>query len=179
MTTALWGAIPSPSGSSLSIGPLERRAYGLMIALGAYTAVLWSQRRLRARGGDPEVVAAIALWSVPAGLVGARLYHVATDWQSFRGRWEDVPAVWQGGLGIPGGLLAGVVVGALVDLRQGMTMGEALDVVVTTLPVAQAIGRLGMRYHKHAPNSQGHRRRRRKSDKSWHTQDASSPGMLH
>jgi len=143
VTTALWGAIPSPTGSSLSIGPLELRAYGLMIALGAYTAVLWSQRRLRARGGDPEVVSAIALWAVPAGLIGARLYHVATDWRSFRGRWEDVPAVWQGGLGIPGGLMAGVVVGALVARRQGMTMGAALDVVVPTLPVAQAIGRLG------------------------------------
>ncbi len=143
MTAALWGAIPSPSGSSLAIGPLELRAYGLMIALGAYTAVLWSQRRLRARGEDPEVVSAIALWAVPAGLVGARLYHVATDWRSFRGRWEDVPAVWQGGLGIPGGLMAGVVVGVLVARRRGMTMGAALDVVVPTLPVAQAIGRLG------------------------------------
>ncbi len=143
MMSALWGAIPSPSRSSLALGPLELRAYGLMIALGAWTAVVWSQRRLRDRGGDPEVVSAIALWAVPAGLVGARLYHVATDWRSFRGRWEDVPAVWQGGLGIPGGLMAGVVVGVLVARRRGLTMGAALDVVVPTLPVAQAIGRLG------------------------------------
>ena len=143
MTAALWGAIPSPSRSSLAIGPLELRAYGLMIALGAYIAVVWSQRRLRARGGDPEVVSAIALWAIPAGLVGARLYHVATDWRSFRGRWEDVPAVWRGGLGIPGGLMAGVLVGVMVARRRGLRMGDALDVVVPTLPVAQAIGRFG------------------------------------
>ena len=143
MVGTLWASIPSPTSSSLIIGPLELRAYGLMIALGAFIAVAWSQRRLKARGGDPEIVSTIALWAIPAGLVGARLYHVLTDWRSFRGRWEDVPAVWQGGLGIPGGLIVGVVVGALVARRRGLGMGLALDVIVPTLPVAQAVGRLG------------------------------------
>ena len=83
------------------------------------------------------------MWAIPAGLVGSRLYHVATDWQSFRGRWEDVPAIWQGGLGIPGGLMAGVLVGALVARRRGLTVTAALDVMVPTIPVAQAIGRWG------------------------------------
>ncbi len=139
----LLGALPSPSTNSLSIGPLELRAYGLMIALGALTAVAWSRRRQAARGGDPEDMSTIALWAVPAGLVGARLYHVATDWRSFQGRWEDVPALWQGGLGIPGGLMAGVAVGVLVARRLGMSMAGAMDVMVPTIPVAQAIGRWG------------------------------------
>ena len=120
--TGVIGAIPSPSGNSISIGPLELRAYGLMIALGALVAVMWSQKRLAARGGDPEDIATIAMWAVPAGLIGSRLYHVATDWRSFRGRWEDVPAVWQGGLGIPGGLMAGVLVGVLVARSRGLSM---------------------------------------------------------
>ena len=137
------GAIPSPSGNSVSIGPLELRAYGLMIALGAFVAVVWSQKRLAARGGDPEDISTIAMWAVPAGLIGSRLYHVATDWRSFRGRWEDVPAVWQGGLGIPGGLMAGVLVGTLVARRRGLTMAAAMDVMVPTIPLAQAIGRFG------------------------------------
>tara|TARA_B110000014_G_scaffold150544_1_gene105054 strand:- start:389 stop:1054 length:666 start_codon:yes stop_codon:yes gene_type:complete len=85
----------------------------------------------------------IALWAVPAGLVGSRLYHVATDWRSFQGRWEDVPALWQGGLGIPGGLMAGVMVGVLVARRRGLSMAGAMDVMVPTIPVAQAIGRWG------------------------------------
>jgi len=141
--TGLIGAIPSPSGSSISIGPLELRAYGLMIALGALVAVMWSQKRLVARGGDPEDIATIAMWAVPAGLIGSRLYHVATDWRSFRGRWEDVPAVWQGGLGIPGGLMAGVLVGVLVARRRGLSMASAMDVMIPTIPLAQAIGRWG------------------------------------
>ena len=139
----LLGALPSPSTNSLSIGPLELRAYGLMIALGALTAVAWSRRRQAARGGDPEDMSTIALWAVPAGLVGARLYHVATDWRSFQGRWEDVPALWQGGLGIPGGLMAGVAVGVLVARRLGLSMAGAMDVMVPSIPVAQAIGRWG------------------------------------
>jgi len=114
-----------------------------MIALGVLVAVMWSQRRMTARGGDPEDIAALSMWAVPAGLIGSRLYHVATDWRSFRGRWEDVPAVWQGGLGIPGGLMAGVLVGVLVARRRGLTMAAAMDVVIPTLPVAQAIGRWG------------------------------------
>ena len=139
----LLGALPSPSTNSLSIVPLELRAYGLMIALGALTAVAWSRRRQAARGGDPEDMSTIALWAVPAGLVGSRLYHVATDWRSFQGRWEDVPALWQGGLGIPGGLMAGVAVGVLVARRRGLSMAGAMDVMVPTIPVAQAIGRWG------------------------------------
>ena len=139
----LFGALPSPSANSLSIGPLELRAYGLMIALGALTAVAWSRRRHAARGGDPEDMSTIALWAIPAGLVGSRLYHVATDWRSFQGRWEDVPALWQGGLGIPGGLTAGVTVGVLVARRRGLSMAGAMDVMVPTIPVAQAIGRWG------------------------------------
>ena len=139
----LFGPLPSPSANSLSIGPLELRAYGLMIALGALTAVAWSRRRHAARGGDPEDMSTIALWAIPAGLVGSRLYHVATDWRSFQGRWEDVPALWQGGLGIPGGLMAGVMVGVLVARRRGLSMAGAMDVMVPTIPVAQAIGRWG------------------------------------
>ena len=139
----LFGTLPSPSANSLSIGPLELRAYGLMIALGALTAVAWSRRRHAARGGDPEDMSTIALWAVPAGLVGSRLYHVATDWRSFQGRWEDVPALWQGGLGIPGGLVAGVMGGVLVARRRGLSMAGAMDVMVPTIPVAQAIGRWG------------------------------------
>lgn len=141
--TGVIGAIPSPSWNSISIGPLELRAYGLMIALGALVAVMWSQKRLAARGGDPEDIATIAMWAVPAGLIGSRLYHVATDWRSFGGRWEDVPAVWQGGLGIPGGLMAGVLVGVLVARRRGLSMASAMDVMIPTIPVAQAIGRWG------------------------------------
>jgi prolipoprotein diacylglyceryl transferase len=75
--------------------------------------------------------------------VGARAYHVVTDWQKFRGRWLEVFAIWQGGLGIPGGLIAGVAVGAWIAHRRGLPVARLLDAVAPAIPVAQAIGRLG------------------------------------
>ena len=107
-------AIPSPSTGSFGLGPLEIRGYGVMIALGVIVAVSWAQRRWVDKGGTADHISTIAIWAVPAGLLGSRLYHVVTDWKRFLGRWEDVPAVWQGGLGIPGGLAAGVIVGLLI-----------------------------------------------------------------
>jgi len=85
--------------------------YGLMIALGVLAAVELGRKRWRARGGDPDDVYVVAFWAVPAGLIGARLYHVATDWRSYEGRWLDALKIWQGGLGIPGGVALGVAVG--------------------------------------------------------------------
>lgn len=137
------GAIPSPSSGSLQLGGLRLTAYGLMIALGVAVAVAIARRRAPRRLIDPDHLTAIATWAVPAGLLGARLYHVATDWRRFQGRWVDVVKVWEGGLGIPGGIAAGVLVGLLVARRRGLVLVDVLDVVAPALPVAQAIGRWG------------------------------------
>ena len=136
-------SIPSPSDNSINIGGLELRAYGLAIALGVIAAVWISRRRWAARGGDPDDISRIALWAVLAGLIGARLYHVLTDLHRFEGRWLHAFAIWEGGLGIPGGLIAGVGTGAFIAHRRGLPVAELLDVVAPALPVAQAIGRLG------------------------------------
>ena len=137
-------SIPSPPRNGLSLGPLELRAYGVLIALGVLAAVWLSRRRWEARGGDPDQISRIALWAVPAGLVGARLYHVITDWKKFQSAgWLEVFAIWNGGLGIPGGMAAGIVVGVWMARRQHMNQGEVIAAVVPGLPLAQAIGRLG------------------------------------
>ena len=137
-------SIPSPPSNGLSLGPLELRAYGAMIALGVLAAVWLSRRRWEARGGDPDQISRIALWAVPAGLIGSRLYHVITDWRKFQeGGWLEIFAIWKGGLGIPGGMAAGILVGLWMVRRQGMDRGETLAAVVPALPLAQAIGRLG------------------------------------
>lgn len=83
----LVGAIPSPSADAIGIGPLQLRAYGLTIAVGVVVAVWVAQRRWVARGGNPADVASLAAWSVIAGLIGARAYHVLTDYHRFEGRW--------------------------------------------------------------------------------------------
>ena len=136
-------SIPSPSDNAIKIGGLELRAYGLAIALGVIAAVWIARHRWAARGGDPDDISRIALWAVLAGLIGARLYHVLTDFDRFEGRWLHVFAVWEGGLGIPGGLIAGVGTGAYIAHRRGLPVAQLLDVVAPALPVAQAIGRLG------------------------------------
>ena len=76
-------------------------------------------------------------------MIGARLYHVLTDWERFEGNWLDVFKVWEGGLGIPGGMLAGVLVGVYVGHRRGIPIGPGLNAVAPALPLAQAIGRWG------------------------------------
>ena len=136
-------SIPSPPSDRISIGPLDFRFYGLMIALGVMAAVEMGRRRWEAVGGDEDDIVKIATWAVPAGLIGARLYHVTTDWKIYRGRWHEALYVWQGGLGIPGGLLLGVAVGVIVARRQKMNIRLVIDAVIPGIPVAQAIGRLG------------------------------------
>jgi prolipoprotein diacylglyceryl transferase len=132
-------SIPSPGSNTL--GPFHM--YGLMIAIGVIAAVELSRARWRARGGDPDDVYAIAFWAVPAGLIGARLYHVATDWRTYQHHWMNALKIWNGGLGIPGGIALGVVVGVWVARRRGIRLSPILDAVVPALPLAQAIGRLG------------------------------------
>jgi prolipoprotein diacylglyceryl transferase len=136
-------SIPSPSANALHIGSLQVRAYGLCIALGVWAAIEIARRRWAARGGDPNDINRLAVWSVLAGFVGARAWHVATDHQRFNGRWLHVFAVWEGGLGIPGGLIAGVAVGVIVAHQRGLPVARLLDVVAPAIPVAQAIGRFG------------------------------------
>jgi prolipoprotein diacylglyceryl transferase len=137
-------SLPSPSSNEIGFGPLSFRVYGIAIAVGVLVAVWLARKRWAARGGDPEDITSVALWAVPAGLIGARLYHVATDWQKY---FPDDPtgalAIWKGGLGIPGGIAAGVIVGVVVGRRKGMNLPVGLDVVAPALPLAQAIGRIG------------------------------------
>lgn len=141
--TRLLASIPAPPGNGLHLGPFEVRAYGLMIAIGVVAAVALAQQRWQTRGGDPGDIAALATWAVPAGIVGARIYHVATDPELFRGRWLHVFAIWEGGLGIPGGIAGGVLVGVVVARRRGLPVPALLDIVAPAIALAQAIGRWG------------------------------------
>ena len=143
LAAAVLAAIPSPGSGDISIGPLRFTAYGLMIAIGVIVAVEIGRRRAPGRGIDPDDMTAIATWAVPAGLLGARLYHVITDWQRFDDDLGDIPKIWEGGLGIWGGIAAGSVVGVWVARRRGLHVPTVLDAAAPALPLAQAIGRLG------------------------------------
>jgi prolipoprotein diacylglyceryltransferase len=132
-------ALPAPPGNAIHLGRLQIRAYGAMIALGIVAAMALAERRWVARGGRREDITALALWAVPAGFIGARIYHVITDPELFRGRWLHVFAVWEGGLGIPGGRdLALVVVLLVVERHVRLRPGRLCAVYVA----GYSLGRL-------------------------------------
>ena len=136
--------IPSPGSNSIHLGPIALNAYGLMIALGVLAAVWLFGRRLEERSiAKRDVASQIAIWVVPAGVIGARLYHVITDWHRFDDDLEAIPKIWEGGLGIPGGLLAGIPVGMWVARRYGISIADAATCSAPAIPLAQAIGRWG------------------------------------
>lgn len=140
----LLGTIPSPSSSVLELGPLSIHAYGLMIALGVVAAVWLAGRRLEAAGeGTRDDFSYIGIWAVGAGVVGARIYYILTDKSQ---PWKE-PAkwlqIWEGGLGIPGGLLAGVLVGVWAARRRGVSVPAACTAAAPAIALGQAIGRWG------------------------------------
>jgi len=139
----MFAVIPSPSTSSIQIGAFELRAYGLTIAIGALLAVWVSSRRYEAAGGDPVMVHRMATWAIPAGIVGARIYHVATDFSRFQGNWDEIPKLWKGGLGIWGAVAAGALVAWWVVRREGGDVAAMFDATAVGIPIAQAVGRLG------------------------------------
>ena len=146
VTAALPAGIPSPSSAVWYLGPIPVRAYALCILTGVFVAVWWSDRRYRARGGRPELVLDVAIVAVPAGIVGARLYHVVSspdDYFGPNGDLSRIPQTWQGGLGIWGGIAGGVLAGMLLLRHRGLRVAPLADAVAPTLLVAQAIGRLG------------------------------------
>jgi len=146
VTAALPADIPSPSSAVWYLGPIPVRAYALCILAGVFVAVWWSDRRYRARGGRPDLVLDVAIVAVPAGIVGARFYHVVSspdDYFGPNGDLSRIPQTWQGGLGIWGGIAGGVLAGMLLLRHRGLRVAPLADAVAPTLLVAQAIGRLG------------------------------------
>ena len=136
-------SIPSPSTGVIHLGPLPLRAYALFILLGVVVAVYLSDRRWVARGGRHGLIADMAATAVPAGLVGARLYHVITSPAKYKSDPIEALYIWHGGLGIWGGILGGVLGAWWVLRRQGLSFAPVADTVAPFLALAQAIGRLG------------------------------------
>ena len=137
--------IPSPPHNGFYIGPLFFHAYGIMYVLAVAAAILISRRRWAKAGGDPDLIYEIAKWGFPAGLVGGRIYFDVTTPSQIPHHWWGVFAIWDGGLGIWGGIAGGAAVGAW-RLKRQMSWHDVArfcDVAAPALLVAQAIGRIG------------------------------------
>jgi prolipoprotein diacylglyceryl transferase len=138
--------IPSPPQGVWHLGPLPIRAYALCIIAGIIVAIWWGERRFAARGGERGTITDVAVFAVPFGLVGGRLYHVATDHQKYFGPDKnplDALKVWNGGLGIWGAIALGAVGAWIACRRKGIPLPAVADAVAPGIVVAQAIGRLG------------------------------------
>lgn len=138
--------IPSPDRGVWFLGPIPIRAYALCIIAGILVAILWGDRRWVVRGGRKGTVTDIAVFAVPFGLVGGRLYHVATDYYRYFGPGEnplDIFKVWEGGLGIWGAVALGALGAWIGCRRRGIPLPAFADAVAPGLILAQAIGRLG------------------------------------
>jgi len=140
--------IPSPSTNGFHLGPVFIHIYGLMYVIGITLAVLITQRRVRNAGGNSAVVGDMALWAVPAGIIGGRIYFDITTPSQIPHVWYGVFAVWSGGLGIWGGIAVGVLVGAWRVRRAGQSVALFADAVAPALLVAQAVGRIGNYFNK-------------------------------
>ena len=147
--------IPSPPNSSFEVGPLTLHFYALCIIAGIAIAIWLGDKRLRAF--DPNltsVVGDVAIFAIPAGIIGGRIYHVLSSPENYFGSTESflkIFAIWNGGLGIWGAISLGAL-GAYVGLRRvgqrrpDITLPHFvvfLDALAPGILFAQAIGRFG------------------------------------
>ncbi|SDS76711.1 prolipoprotein diacylglyceryl transferase [Jiangella sp. DSM 45060] len=138
--------IPSPSSNSIDVFGFELRAYALCIMAGIVVAIWLTNRRWLARGGEAGVVADIAVWAVPFGIIGGRIYHVITDNQLYfregKDPWQALE-IWKGGLGIWGAIAMGALGVWIACRRRGVPFAAMADAAAPGILFAQALGRVG------------------------------------
>jgi prolipoprotein diacylglyceryl transferase len=139
--------IPSPAQGTWDLGPFPVRAYALLIVAGIIIAVWFGGKRYVARGGRPGTITDIAIWAVPFGIIGGRLYHVVSDNQLYFGPdGKGLAAafrIWDGGLGIWGAVALGALGAWIGARRAGVALPPVADAIAPAIALAQAIGRLG------------------------------------
>jgi prolipoprotein diacylglyceryl transferase len=140
--------IPSPTQGVWNLGPIPIRAYAVCILLGIVAACAITEVRLRRRGAPKWLVLDVAVWAVPFGIIGARIYHVITSPEGYFGSAPDASPIkalyiWNGGLGIWGAVAGGALGAWFACRRLGVPLTFVADAAAPGLPVAQAIGRLG------------------------------------
>jgi prolipoprotein diacylglyceryl transferase len=139
-------SIPSPHQGVWHLGPIPIRGYALCIVLGIIVAIWLGDRRWQARGGAPGTVGDVAIWAVPFGILGGRLYHLITTPQPYFGRGGhplDAFKIWNGGLGIWGAVLLGGVGAWIGCRRRGIPLPPMADALAPGIVLAQALGRWG------------------------------------
>ncbi|MFV0532353.1 MAG: prolipoprotein diacylglyceryl transferase [Cumulibacter sp.] len=142
----LLATIPSPTQNQIDVFGLPLRAYALCILLGIVLAIWISSRRWIERGGKSGEILDLAIWAVPFGIIGGRIYHVFSSPDAYFGENGDIVKalyIWEGGLGIWGAIAFGALGAWIAARRSGFRMSSIADTLAPGLILAQAVGRLG------------------------------------
>ena len=140
----------SPGAIAFHLGPLTIRWYGILMAVAIALGCWIASREAKRSGLDSEKLLSAGQWAIIAGLIGARLYEVIFNWDYYGRYPEKIVAVWEGGLAIHGGLIAGVLVGLWMARRAGRPLLPAVDVAAPAIALGQAIGRWGNFFNEEA-----------------------------
>ncbi len=144
------GMFRSPGAIAFHIGPLTIRWYGVLMASAILVGFWLADREAKRERVSADKLLNAGQWAIIAGLVGARIYEVIFNWDYYGQHLWKIPAVWEGGLAIHGGLIAGTLIGLWVARREGLPIRPSLDVVAPSIAIGQAIGRWGNFFNEEA-----------------------------
>lgn len=136
--------------SGMAIFGLELRWYGILIALGVFLAVLLAMRREKKLALPKDTSLNIALIGVPVGIVCARIYYVVFSWGEYAGNLKAIFNIRQGGLAIYGGVIGGVLAGAVYSAVKRIKLSSLADLAAPSLALGQCIGRWGNFFNQEA-----------------------------
>ena len=128
---------------ALSLGPFTVTWYAIMILSGAILGTIFCAKTAKNHGSDSETVMDIALYGMIFGIIGARLYYVAFDWDSYKNTPLDILKIYEGGLAIYGGIIAALITVIVYCKIKKKPILCTMDVCAPGLLIGQAIGRYG------------------------------------
>ena len=140
----------SPGAIAFEVGPITVRWYGILMATAILVGFWLAHRRAVEEDLPADDLLRAAQWAVVAGLIGARLYEVAFNWDYYGRYPSKIVAVWEGGLAMHGGLIAGPLIGVLLAWRLRLPILRSLDVIAPSMVLGQAIGRWGNFFNEEA-----------------------------
>ena len=128
---------------AISIGPIKIYWYGIIIALAMLIGISLATKEAQKLGLEEDTMVDMALWAIPIGFIGARLYYVLFKWDYYIQNPSEIIAIWNGGIAIYGGLIAGGLAVYWFARRKKMTLTLLLDILAPSVLLAQSIGRWG------------------------------------
>ena len=128
---------------AFKLGPFLVHWYGIIIASGAALGVMLAINETKRQRISADDIYDLVLWALPIGLIGARIYYVIFEWQYYSQHLNEIIAIWQGGIAIYGGLIAGGITLIVFCRQRSLSVWQVLDVVTPGIMLGQVIGRWG------------------------------------